>query len=386
MENFMETASLCALNKIFGFEPKTAFALISHLGSAEAIFKLSSSELDLLLGPYSKHKGQIRPHALEQAIEELEKLRKNGISFCGWTEDDYPPLLKECDDPPIGLYIRTHTPIKELWKGLAVAIVGTRDISPYGREWCRRIVQNLSQTKQKPVIISGLALGTDIEAHRAAIEVGLPTIGVMATGPDSIYPLRHRGFAEEMADSPGCALITDYPPGTPPLAINFIRRNRIIAGLSKATLLIESKIQGGGMMTCRLANSYNRDVYALPGRIDDIRSQGCNELIRKNIAEPVTSAETFIRSLGMKPAHPPGRTDFHSVLSAHYGGQFSRENIDKMHEVLAAIKKERGITIGELPEVTGLDYRSIAEIIGILETDGFISCDLLQRCRIRTDY
>ena len=299
MENFEEKAHLCALNRIFGFEPRLGLALISHFGSASGIFQQDKDEIDRILGPYSKYKGKITTSAADQAADELHSLSLRGITFEGITESTYPPLLMDCEDAPIGLYIKTQTPVSDLWKPESISIVGTRDISLYGRDWCRRIVQGLSRTESRPSIISGLALGVDIEAHRTAIEEGLPTIAIMATGPDSIYPYRHRSFAEKIASTPGCALVTDYPPGTAPLAIHFLRRNRIIAGLGKATILVESKSKGGGMMTCRLAFSYNREIYALPGRADDICSQGCNELIREKIAEPITSISSLTMSLGL---------------------------------------------------------------------------------------
>jgi len=374
------------LNRIFGFEPKKGIALVEHLGRAEEIFRLNGSELDLLLGPFSRHKAELCQRNLDESCRELENLQKSGISFCGYTEDSYPSLLKECADAPLGLYLRTDTPPEELWRPAAIAVVGTRDISPYGKDWCRQIVRDLSFTDQRPTIVSGLAFGTDIEAHRTAMEAGLPTIGVMATGPDLIYPHRHRDFAERMAATPGCALVTDYPPGTPPLAIHFVRRNRIIAGLSNATVLIESKIRGGGMATCRLAYSYDRDVYALPGRIDDIRSQGCNELIRRKIAEPMTSAESLIRSLGMKSSIMSPSPDIRTMLSEFHTSRLSPDDIRKIDNVLSVIRKEHGITVSELPEATGLDYRAILEIIGILETDGIICCDILQRCRIKKGF
>ena len=302
MENFEEKACLCALNKAFGFEPKIGQALISHLGSATQIFRLSDEDITSLIGPHSRYKGKICRKAVDDAAKELSTLLADGIQFCGVTEPHYPSLLKECEDAPIGIYIKSNTPISELWTSNRIAIVGTRDISPYGREWCTKIINSLAMTSERPAIVSGLALGVDIQAHKTAIDNNLPTIAVLPTGPDAIYPYRHRLQAEKIASSYGSALITDYPPGTAPLAIHFLRRNRIIAGLSTSTILIESKIKGGGMMTCRLAFSYNRDVYALPGRIDDLRSQGCNELIRQKIAEPITSTSALVESLSMKPA------------------------------------------------------------------------------------
>ena len=383
MENIEEKACLCALNRIFGFEPKIAQALITHLGSASQVFRLTGKELDEITGPYFKYKGQVCSAAADSAAEELHRLERQGIRFCGITEQTYPQILKECEDPPVGLYVRSSTPLEELWTPReSIGIVGTRDITPYGQEWCCRTVQSLARTKQKPTIISGLALGVDIEAHRTALAEGLPTIGVMATGPDAIYPIRHRNTAEQMVTTPGCALVTDYPPGTAPLAIHFLRRNRIIAGLSKSIILIESKVKGGGLTTCKLAYSYNRDIYALPGRIDDLRSQGCNALIREKIAEPITSTEALLESLGMSgPAKRNRESDLERIMYI-FGNSHPRSYIDRLHKILLAIREQRGITVEEIAAKTGLGYSRTAEATSLLEIEGIISIDLLQRCSI----
>lgn len=383
MEKFEEKACLCALNRIFGFSPKTGLALISHTGSAADVFRLGSRELEELLGPSSRYKGEITWKAVEEASDELSRLESRGIGFTGWTEEEYPSLLHECEDAPVGLYVRSRTPMDELWKPCRrIAVVGTRDITPYGREWCVRTVAGLSRSKEKPVIVSGLALGTDFCAHKAALESGLATIGVMATGPETVYPHRHREFAERLCETPGCALVTDYPPGTAPLAVHFLRRNRIIAGLSDSTILIESKIKGGGMMTCRLAFSYSRDVYALPGRADDLRSQGCNILIRSKIAEPLTSIEDLTESLGLNRIGAKGRRSVRETVISEYGSRLSPEKAELAINILSRIKEERGITIEELAENTGMSYSMTANITAMLETDGFVSIDLLQRCFI----
>lgn len=383
MEKLDEKACLCAMNRIFGFEPKVGLELISHLGSASALFSLAPREQEQIIGPYSKYKGKITPGAVEAEIRELEKLESSGISFCGWTDECYPSLLKECEDPPIGLYVRTSTPLEQLWQPRTrIAVVGTRDISPYGREWCGRIVRSLAMTEDRPAIVSGLALGTDITAHRTALEEGLPTIGVMATGPEDVYPFRHRDFAARLVNTPGCALISDYPPGTSPVALNFLRRNRIIAGLSDATLLIESKIKGGGMMTSRLAYSYNRDVFALPGRLDDICSQGCNDLIRRKIAEPITSEKDLMESLGLTSRRKAPAANTLSRVEATYAGMLSDERMRIMTGIVRTIISRRGISLDELPGATGADYRTIAELVGMLEIDGFIGVDLLKRCSL----
>lgn len=383
MKNIEEKSCLCALNRIFGFDPKTGLALLSHFGSASEVFRSGCGEADRLLGPYSRYRGAVCGKAKDEAYRELEELEKTGITFAGWTEECYPGLLKECPDAPIGIYIRSGTEAGRLFgPRRRIAVIGTRDLTPYGRDWCERIVIALASLPEKPVIVSGLALGTDICAHLAALEAGLDTIGVMATGPESVYPYRHRLHAKRIAETYGSALITDYPPGTAPLPVHFLRRNRIIAGLCEATVLIESRAKGGGMMTARLAHSYNRDVFALPGRADDTHSQGCNILIQNRTAEAIASVATLTDSLGMgigAPTHP--LTDMER-LKQTYGNTLTDSEMRTMSRILATIRKERGITLDGLAEATGCGYSDIAHIAGILECDGFISLDLLQRCTV----
>lgn len=378
-----EKYALCALNRIFGFEPKVAHALLSEIGSASGIFRLPENELDSLMGPWSRYRGRICPRALDEAAEELHGLSSKGIRFIGCTEDGYPGMLLECEDPSVGLYVRSMTPPAELFLPRRnIAVVGTRDITPYGSEWCTRIVEGLARSHERPGIISGLALGTDICAHRTALECGLPTIGVMATGPETIYPHRHREFAERLVSTPGCALITDYPPGTAPLAIHFLRRNRIIAGMSDATVLVESKIKGGGMMTARLAYSYNRDVYALPGRVDDSRSQGCNLLIKEKIAEAVDSVEGMMDSMGMKRAKASALPTAAEVIMDLFADKADPVMVKELIDAVRTIRTHRGITLDDLSALLASDYSRISRLAGMLEMEGVISVDLLQRCTL----
>lgn len=385
MTDFEEKACACALNRIFGFTPRTGTALISHLGSASEVFRLSDDELKDLLGRDSRHSELIGAEAVRAARIELKEMENLGVGFIPWHSPEYPSLLKECPDPPIGLYIRSTTPPQELWNpSRSIAVVGTRDITPYGKEWCERTVMALAGAQEKPLIISGLALGTDICAHRTAIDNGLPTIGVMATGPETIYPHRHKEFAGKLSRTPGCALITDYPPGTAPLAIHFLRRNRIIAGLADATILIESKARGGGMTTARLAFSYSRDVYALPGRADDIRSQGCNRLIREKVAEPLISIEDMADALGLRQSCVKRNNSTAEILKSHFGKLYPAEQMADMGKILDAIRKEKGITIEEIALKTGIEYMKTSRIAGFLEMEGLICIDLLQRCTLET--
>lgn len=383
MKDIEEKSCHCALNRIFGFKPKIGLALISHLGSAAEAFRLKDRDLDILLGPYTGMKGQLNPAAVEKAAEELSRLEDMDIRFVGWNEDDYPDLLHECEDAPIGLYVRSRTPMRELWKPRRrIAVIGTRDITPYGKEWCTRIVSDLAGAQEKPVIVSGLALGTDICAHRTALENGLPTIAVMATGPEAVYPYRHSEFADRIISTPGCALVTDYPPGTAPLSIHFLRRNRIIAGLSEASILIESRIRGGGMTTSKLAFSYSREVYALPGRVDDPCSQGCNLLIRNKIAEPIISTDTLLESLRLDRTCRKHKISYEDVIRSAYHESRPPETVDRLCRIIRIIKEERGISLDEITSATGYDPGTVLHIAGLLETDGFINIDILQRCCI----
>ena len=384
MKTFEETTCLCALNRIFGFEPKIGIALLQHIGNAVDVMNLSPKDQSLILGPHSKYLGKISPRSIEYEAEELTRLKTQNINFIGLTQEHYPTLLKECEDSPIGLYVKSTDSLENIFqKRPRVSVVGTRDLSLYGEEWCTKTVKSLASTSEKPLIVSGLALGTDICAHKTAIENNLPTIGVMATGAEKIYPWRHNDFAEMLTHTPGCALVTDYPPGTAPLAIHFLRRNRIIAGLSESTILIESKIKGGGMMTCRLAFSYGRDVYALPGRIDDIRSQGCNLLIKEKIAEPIISAQDLTKSLGFKTLRNSNNSiSDQDLLQQQYATFLSQDKISQMANLILQIRKNRGITIEEISEACQLEYCKVAELTSLLESDGIISIDLLQRCTI----
>lgn len=444
MESNYETVCLCALNTIFGYEPRIAGALLESLGSASAVFALTETEKDGVFGPYSKYRGRICGEELDRAEAALSATRASGGDFIGMTSDCYPERLRNCEDAPVGLFVRGGSPPGEVFgRGHYVAVVGTRDITPYGEQWCGDIIRTLAESGAEPCIVSGLAYGTDIAAHRTAVECGLPTIAVMATGPDTVYPSRHRDFAERIAGLPGCALVTDYPPGTAPVAVNFIRRNRIIAGLSDSVILVESAVKGGGMMTCRLAFSYDRAVFALPGRGDDIRSQGCNHLIREGVAEIVDSldglafrlgllaeerspgAGNAVRGPGAQADVSPGVSggvsrgvsrgvsggvsrgvsggvsggvscgvsrgvsrdvpehDFRSRINARYFRLLPEEKISAMTDILLKIRDSRGIDIESLCAATGLSHRNVSELTSLLEGDGMISVDLLRRCTIR---
>ncbi len=378
--NIEERASLCALGRIFGFEPRVGKALIERFGSAAEVFGQSSKEITAVLGDCSRtrYASRISESAFESAAMELETLEKKGCVFIGIDEPGYPELLRECEDPPLGLYFRGCSEPRQVFGGIPhISVVGTRGLTYYGKDWCQRIVAAMSKAGVRPLVISGLALGVDVTAHKAALENGLSTVAVMATGIDGLYPARNRAVGEQIASTEGCALITDYPPGTEAVRINFLRRNRIIAGIARATILVESKIKGGGMMTARLAASYDRDVFALPGRIDDPVSQGCNMLIRENLAEPIGDLAELMARLGLGRTEIRLKEDFKAEVENLYRDNVSPRQFEDTIKVAMLIKGNRGISIDEICERLKLTYSRVSHLTAILECDGFIGVDLL---------
>ena len=380
MEN-NETICACALVKVFGYEPRIALSLVENLGSASAVFDLPQKERDELVGP--KYAGDLSDAFLEQTAAELRELERQGCHFLPMSDPAFPAALRDCGDSPAGLYYRSDSaPERIFGKRPAIAIVGTRDISPYGRECCARLVAALSQAPVKPVIVSGLAFGVDISAHMAALGYGLPTIGVLPVGIDEVYPATHRVAAAKIAAAPGSALVTDFPPGTGPVGFTFLRRNRIIAALSDATVLIESKIHGGGLITARLAADYGREVFALPGRIDDVRSAGCNLIIRDKTAEAIVNIAEAGMQLGLGKYNLRREADFNAKVRDFY-----RNRPEKQRNVLlktaSAIRRQRGVTVDGLCTLLSMPYAEVSTLVITLQSDGFIDTDLQGRCMVR---
>ena len=365
-----------------GLGSRGAAHLVDHFGSAERIYEASLSELINDAGLRPEIAKRIVAHeGMREAEQEIKYCQRHDIRIISATDKEYPEALRATIDRPHILFVMGN--VEALGKQ-CLAMVGTREITPSGIHSANILIKDLGEQVDNLCIVSGLAYGIDICAHRTALDNGLPTIGVMATGPETVYPYRHKEFAERLWQTPGCALVTDYPPGTAPLAIHFLRRNRIIAGLADATILIESKSRGGGMTTSRLAFSYSRDVYALPGRADDVRSQGCNRLIREKIAEPLISIEDLIGSLGLEKRSGNRKISPVEILKQHLGKQCSSEQIEDMGKILYTIRNERGITTEEIALKTGMDYMKVSRITGFLEMEGLICIDLLQRCTLET--
>ncbi len=268
------------ISLINGLGSVNAKKIIAYLGGVEAVFKEKKSNLLKIDGVGSFLASNIvNNKVLDKADKEIEFIEKNDIRSFFYLDDNYPYRLKQCADAPILFYMKGNV---DLDQKKIISIVGTRKVTEYGKGLCEKLVAEIEQNGHNALIVSGLAYGVDITAHKAALSNKLKTIAVLGQGLDSVYPSLHANYAKEILENG--ALISEFAHGTKPDKHNFVRRNRIIAGLSDACVVVESAKKGGSLITAELANSYNRDVFAFPGRINDIYSEGCNILIKTNRA------------------------------------------------------------------------------------------------------
>jgi DNA processing protein len=275
-----------------GIGPVSCRLLLSHLGSARAVFEARKSTLLKIPDIGRARLGALRsPEVMKRAEAELKFIEKNRIRTFFITEPDYPERLRQCADAPVLLFARGELRLNH---PRIVSIVGTRAATSYGKQFCEMLIQALAP--YRPVIVSGLAYGIDICAHRAALRAGLPTFACLAHGLDRIYPGIHAPVAHEMIREGG--LLTEFFSGTRPDRELFPMRNRIIAGIADCTVVVETDERGGSMITADLAHGYGREVFALPGRHNDPHSQGCNLLIRKNVAALLSSEHDLADYLG----------------------------------------------------------------------------------------
>ncbi|MEM6297572.1 MAG: DNA-processing protein DprA [Bacteroidota bacterium] len=283
-----------ALAVIPGVGGKSAKKLVSHCGTAKAVFESVAGKLQRIDGISERMAKLIlseRDAALKRADEEIEKAQKADIQILHYTDKAYPELLKHCFDAPAVLFFKGDA---DLNNPKNISIVGTRKATAYGKGFTRDIVAAIA--RHKPLIVSGLAYGIDIEAHRSALHHDLPTVGVMASGMDIIYPASHHATAQQMTVEGG-GLMTEQYLGTRPDARRFPARNRIIAGMTKLTLVVEASEKGGALITAGLANSYDRHVAAVPGQVSSEFSKGCNYLIKTHQAHLVTGVEDIEKLL-----------------------------------------------------------------------------------------
>ena len=348
-----------ALHFTPGIGHYTIKQLISYCGSAEAVFQKSRGQLLKIPG--------IGPRIIDAiinndfpalALKEFDKASREGIQILSYTDKDFPSRLKGLYDAPAIIYFKGDA---NLNNRKCIAIVGTRRASRYGKDFTSKLIEDL--VPHNPLIISGLAYGIDIAAHRAAYKYGLPTVGVMASGIDIVYPAVHRETALQMCDNGG--LISELKISTKPEPAYFPARNRIIAGMADAVVVIEAAKRGGALITAEIANSYNKDVFAVPGYVGSTYSEGCNNLIKSQKANLLTQHHDieYIMNWAADEVNKPSTPVFDQSLL---------DNEEKT-VVQYLIDKNEGILLDELSWQTQIPLNKLASILLNLEFKGAVS-------------
>lgn len=350
------------LTLIKGIGNSLAKSLIAYTGSEEAVFREKQQNLAKIPGIGEVLSKEITEQkVLDRAEQEIEFITKNKITPLYFTERDYPFRLKECPDSPILLYTKGNT---DLNNGKFIAVVGTRNATDYGKDICKNLIAGFSG--MNVVIVSGLAYGIDIYAHKAAIEHQIPTIAVPGHGLDRIYPAAHRPTAVKMIENG--MILTEYMSGTNPDRQNFVQRNRIIAGLCDATVVVESAEKGGALITAELANDYNRDVFAFPGRIGDEWSKGCHLLIKNNRASLIESTDDIIRFMSWEKERNEGNKP--EIQTALFHDLSEDEQL-----VFSTLRQyPDGLQLNELSLKTASPVSKISSLLLGMEFKGLVKC------------
>ncbi|MCH5228467.1 MAG: DNA-processing protein DprA [Muribaculaceae bacterium] len=349
------------------FLKKINLSFLQHMEekeiSPEEFFLLTTKELITKLGISQNHDFDTlnREEAYNRAKKEFEAIRRHNIQPLFILDEDYPSRLAEIEDAPVILYKLGDA---DLESEHIVSVVGTRKPTPYGVEFCNRFLSDTGDYFPDAIIVSGLAYGVDAAAHTKALEKGLSTVAVMAHGLNMIYPAAHRNLAKEIIRNGG-AILSEYPFGTTPYKPHFLARNRIVAGISDVTVVVESNIKGGAMSTANFAFVYNREVMALPGRSTDELSSGCNLLIRKNKARLIECVADMIEATGWQPLNIPVTPNQRNLFPELEGK--SR----KIYEILQYSKEP--VQIDNICQLTGLPASKLNAILNELEFEGVIT-------------
>jgi DNA processing protein len=334
--------------------------LAQQFGSAENIFKVKQSTLEKIEGI-----GEIRATSIKafsdfsKAEEEIKFIEKYRIKPLFLTDKNYPQRLLNCYDSPTLLFYKGDT---DLNTSKVVAIIGTRNHTDYGKQVTEKLVKELAA--QKVLVVSGMAFGIDATAHKSAYKNNLPTVGVLAHGLDQIYPPEHSNLARDILKHSG-GLLTEFRSNTKPDKHNFPTRNRIVAGMSDATIVIETGIKGGSMITAELANGYNKDVFAIPGKVTDQKSTGCNHLIKSNKAMLLTDAQELIEVMGWEERSQKSEVRSQKELFIE---------LSKDERIVVDILKEKdSVSIDEINLKSGLSSSAVAAAILNMELQGVVS-------------
>jgi len=342
-----------ALSMLPGIGGVLARNLLAYTGTLEEVFKAQVHTLKKIPGIGDANAQRIKKSdALVKAEKEIEFMEKNSIKASFYTDVDFPRRLKNCVDAPVIIYTKGEMNLDEQ---RVISIVGTRNATEYGKQVIDELVKSFSERGYKILIVSGLAYGIDIHAHRAALKYELPTVGVVAHGLDLLYPALHRETAKKMQENGG--LLSDFPSGTKIDPQNFVKRNRIIAGLADATIVVESAEKGGALITADIASSYNRDVFAYPGRSGDTYSVGCNQLIRNNGASLINGIDDLEYFMGWEKAEE--KQAFQSSLFIELN-----ENEQKVVDLL---QKEGELFIDQISSTIQLPVSRVSAMMLTLE-------------------
>lgn len=347
-----------ALSLINGIGAISAKKLIAYIGSPEGIFKEKRQNLLKIPGiGESVIKAILNKETFIKMDNELSFIEKQNIQFFFYTDTDYPTRLKQYDDSPIILYYKGNAPFNQQ---KIISIVGTRKPTKHGLENCKKLIDDLTEKGHKILIVSGLAYGIDVQAHKHALQNSQQTIGVLGHGLNIIYPAAHKNIANEIIEHGG--LLTEFSSSAKLDPAHFVRRNRIIAGMADATIVVESATKGGSLITAKIANDYNKDVFAFPGRITDKYSSGCNYLIRTNQAALIESANDIEYILGWQ-AEPKQK-----VVQSKLFVELTKEE-----EIIVGILKEKGKTpIDILSTTAKMPVSKVSSILLNLEFSGVV--------------
>jgi DNA processing protein len=342
-EEWLNRIALTWANKT---RPRQVRALLDQYGSATEVI--------------AHFKDLVSLEAMEHARKELEFIDKHHIGTYFYKDDNYPYRLANCVDAPLLLYTKGNVNMNTTHM---VSVIGTRMPSERGKDWCRRFVLDLASQMNDLTIVSGLAYGIDVTAHKAALEAGIPTIIIPAHGLDRIYPAVHRDIAVQALDQGGIA--TEYTCNTEPERFNFVARNRIIAGLADALVVVESKKKGGSLITADMAMDYGRDVFAVPGRVDDECSAGCNDLIKRQKAQMIECAADLIASMQWEGKEKkPVQTKMVELLCELNDSQ------QQLYHLLC--EAEDGLHVNQLVMETQMNYNVVASELVMMELQDLV--------------
>lgn len=364
MLDTQEIINTIALTRINYFHLTGMLQLYRRLGSATAVIEHRRNIRDVLpdASPKLVQSLQQLDEPLHRAEIELQWDLENGVMPLCMNDENYPQRLRQCDDAPLMLFYKGNINLNQR---RVICVVGTRRNTVYGEDLIRRFMRELRQLCPQLLVISGLAYGVDIIAHRQALQNGYPTVGVLAHGVDYLYPARHKQTADEMVKKGG--LLTEFLTQTNADKVNFVRRNRIVAGISDACVVVESAAHGGGLITASLARTYNREVFAFPGNVGSQYSEGCNNLIRDNVAGLISNADDFVKSMNWDDDVKLQRAQQVGIERQLFPDLSTEER-----QVVSALKKHNDLQINMLSVQADIPIAHLTAILFSLEMKGML--------------